>query len=483
MATSITRAPIGLKKGAVEALEADPDRSYFNPVEGKGVPGGLALRVMPSGEKSWVLRYRYQGIQKTLTLGRHPGMTPDLAKVAATEAWGQIHSGVDPSQAKRAERQAALAGVTVSELADRFIKEHIRAEVIRKDNRLFVTKSGPEGNKLSTAKEYVRLIEIFIKPRLGKHLVREVGTSDVAEMLFKVQKHTPIQANRVRAVTSKMFAKAELWELRAPGSNPARGQDRSQERKKDRNLSDKEIRALGEALATMEEASGGQPAPRDMEHPPQPESPQAMAAILLALYTGMRKSEIIGDLAKGIPPLTWDQVDLQLGFLKVHHKTEGKTGQMRMIYLCAAARALLKSLPRLLGNPTVITGNRKGRSLVDLQSPWERIRNYTTELSKERAAKAKTPSMAVDITDVSIHDLRRTFSSVGARLGYQELFLGALLGHSAGTVTQGYARVDGDPLRACVESIGAHVAELLAKKSIESFNRPESDKSFATPLI
>jgi hypothetical protein len=46
-------------------------------------------------------------------------------------------------------------------------------------------------------------------------------------------------------------------------------------------------------------------------------------------------------------------------------------------------------------------------------------------------------------------------------MGYPELWISALLGHAAGTVTQGYARVAGDPLREAVEAIGGRIAGLL----------------------
>ena len=64
--------------------------------------------------------------------------------------------------------------------------------------------------------------------------------------------------------------------------------------------------------------------------------------------------------------------------------------------------------------------------------------------------------------DVRTHGLCRSLAILGARLGYPETFIGALLGHSAGTVTQGYARLGFDPLRDAVEVIGTRMAALLA---------------------
>ena len=52
--------------------------------------------------------------------------------------------------------------------------------------------------------------------------------------------------------------------------------------------------------------------------------------------------------------------------------------------------------------------------------------------------EAKVPKKArVDLSDVTIHDQRRSFASLGARMGYPDSFVGAMLGHAAGAVTQG----------------------------------------------
>jgi hypothetical protein len=77
--------------------------------------------------------------------------------------------------------------------------------------------------------------------------------------------------------------------------------------------------------------------------------------------------------------------------------------------------------------------------------------------------KAKVPKkLRVNLSDVTIHDLRRSFASVAARMGYPELIVAALLGHSAGSVTAGYARIGADPLRDVVEAIGCRMAALLS---------------------
>jgi integrase len=167
---------------------------------------------------------------------------------------------------------------------------------------------------------------------------------------------------------------------------------------------------------------------------------------------------LIGDKVREIPALPWAAVDLEAQQIRLdHHKTAKKAGA-RIVPLSVAACELLDKLPKLLGNPYVIPGGVIGESLVNLQTPWERVRDAVPKLQE----KAKTkPKERVNLSDVTIHDLRRSFASLGARLGYPNSFTGALLGHAAGTVTEGYARLGFDPLRDAVEVIGARMSALL----------------------
>lgn len=349
---------------------------------------------------------------------------------------GKVKDGEDPKAAVEAKKKAATAyrhRYTVNQLADRYIKDHMKATVTMVGERLVVTKVevNPKnpGNRLSTAKEKVRLIEKFIRPAIGALPVEDVETDVINGLLQRIMEETPTQANRVRSLLSSMFKKAILWRS-FTRSNPVTVQDRAGEKKRDRKLSDQEIQTLGVALTAAQEGI-----------------PYPAAAIRLALLTGMRKGEILG--------LQWDWIDLEAGLVTIpweFHKTGGENQDDRVVMLCAAACAILRSLRmiKFLGNPYVI--QRKGQAaLVDLQSPWEEVR---------KAAKLDHKD---DKKQVHFHDLRRTFSSVATRLGYSELWIGALLGHAAGTVTAGYARIDNqdDPLRKALEAIGARIAGLL----------------------
>ena len=116
-------------------------------------------------------------------------------------------------------------------------------------------------------------------------------------------------------------------------------------------------------------------------------SSAARAIVRLLVFTGARLNEIL--------TLRWDHVDLERGWLNL---VDSKTGA-KTIYLNAAARKLLTTLPRLEGNPYVVPGERQGRHLVNLEKPWRKIR----ELAQ--------------LLDLRLHDLRHSFASIGARGG------------------------------------------------------------------
>lgn len=424
----------GINKAFILKMEPK-DKTYRVP---DSQTRGLYIQMTPGGVLSWVLRFRVHGHEKTHSIGRWPEVTVANARAKAIKLLGDIGDGNDPTAKKRAEREAE----TVNELARRFRKEHLPTL------------------KKSTADEYERLLKKRILPALGSMRAKDVQPSDVAALLSRVRTdtRTGVMANRVRATLSKMFSLAAVWGLRPGLGNPAQGQARATETKKDRHLSDRELIALGTALRHLKPTPARQK--RDADALP-PENQYTLAVFTLALLTGMRKGEMVGDKKRLIPALRWDAVDLDAGRIRLEsHKTSKKAGA-RIVPLCAAACQLLEGLPRMLGNPYVFPGHEKGEALARLQSSWVRVRKAVPILE----AKGNVPVKdRVNVSDVTIHDLRRSFASLAARKGLGESFVAALLGHSAGSVTAGYARIGADPLRDVVESIGGRMAALLDGK-------------------
>jgi hypothetical protein len=182
-----------------------------------GGVSGFGLRVTPSGERTYVLKYRTRdGRQRWFTIGRHGSpWTPELARREAHRLLGEIADGNDPVATKLGHR----ATVTVGLLAERYLADHAedkkKASSIRMD-------------KINLSKH--------ILPALGKRSLNEIDRADVARFHSSMRK-TPGAANRCLALLSKMMNLAEAWGIRPDGSNPCRHIQKYPEHPRKRYLS------------------------------------------------------------------------------------------------------------------------------------------------------------------------------------------------------------------------------------------------------
>jgi integrase len=94
----------------------------------------------------------------------------------------------------------------------------------------------------------------------------------------------------------------------------------------------------------------------------------------------------------------------------------------KVIYLNASAIELLSSLPRIAGNPRVISGAINDALTSGLDKVWYRV------------------SRAAQLDSVRLHDLRHSFASIGVADGVSLPLIGALLGHKHTTTTARYAQ-------------------------------------------
>jgi integrase len=304
-----------------------------------------------------------------------------------------VAGGADPAAAQAERRQAD----TLKDLANRFLEEHVAAK-----------------RKQRTGEEYQRLLEKFVLPKLGKKKLEEVTRGDIAKLHHSLAQ-TPYQANRVLAVCSALFTKAEAWGLRADGSNPCRHVERFPEKGRERMLSGDEFARLHVALERYQGR------------------PYVTGAIRLLLFTGCRVEEVL--------TLRWDDIDFDRSEIRLR---DSKTGA-RIVQLSPPAIEVLADLPREAGNPHVIPGLKEGRNLVNLQKPWRAIRT------------------AAGLDDVRIHDLRHSFASVAASNGQSLPMIGKMLGHKQPQTTARYAHLQSDPLKQATADVGIRIANAMLK--------------------
>jgi integrase len=383
------------------------------------------LRVQPTGEKSYVVKYRPGGGRKAptrrVTLGRVGTITPDEARKLAKLKLGFVAHGFDPAAVKAAERGA----LTLKELADLFLSEHVEAK-----------------RKPATGSHYRDILQRIVLPELGTRQGEKVTTGDLARLHVSMKKR-PYQANRMLAVVGSLYAFAAKRKLVPGGFNPVRGIDRYPENGRERFLSGQELARLGGVLREAE--TTGIPWQVDTMKPTAKHLPKenrqtligkhAAAAIRLLIFTGARLREILH--------LRWEDVDLERGLLSL---PDSKTGK-KAIVLNAPAMTVLAGLPHV--GAYVIAGQDAGtpkeKPRADLNKPWRSV--------------AKRAGLA----GLRIHDLRHTHASFGAGAGLGLPIIGKLLGHARPTTTQRYAHLDNDPLRRASEQIGVRLAAALGE--------------------
>jgi len=404
-----------ITKRRVDALKA-ADREYF--VWDRDLKG-FGLRVQPTGEKSYVVKYRAgsgrNAPTRRVTLGPVGKLTPDEARRLGKATLGSVAHGLDPAALKAAERRAA----TLKELADLFLSEHVEAK-----------------RKPATASHYRDILQRIVLPELGTRQGEKVTTADLARLHVRM-KQRPYQANRMLAVVGSLYAFAGKRKLVPAGFNPARGIDKYPEKGRERFLTGDELGRLGDAIREAETV--GLPWVVDVTKPTAKHAPKeanrrtvidpfAVAAIRLLILTGARLREIL--------KLEWQHVDLERGLLLL---PDSKTGA-KSIILNAPALAVLVGLKH--AGTHVIAGQSAGtkdeKPRADLNRPWRSI--------------AKRAGLA----SLRIHDLRHTHASFGASAGDLGLpIIGKLLGHARASTTQKYAHLDTDPLRRASDHIGA----------------------------
>ena len=340
-----SKITISLTKREIEALEPRPGQNYI--VFDQDLPG-FGIRVMPSGRRYFLVQYRFKGRTRRLMLGMYGAVTPDEARKQAKITLGQAEGDTDPADQRDQARRAG----TVAELGKRFLDQYVPARC-----------------KPSTAAEYKRSVELFIKPKLGSRRVADIARADVSEFHYELR-HIPYQANRTLGVLSKMFNLAEEWGLRPDGSNPCRHRQESTRSSKRRALSlrRRDRRSRQGARRRRGERPGREsghrvhpPAAAD-RLPPQGDSDPPMAACRSPANDCLR-----------LP--------------------DSKTGA-KIVQIGQAAIDVLNTIAKIDDNPYVIVGTNPGAHWTDMHGGhWRR-------------ASANGPVSP----RFGIHDLRHTLS-------------------------------------------------------------------------
>ena len=402
-----------IMKRTVDALEAHADHDVF---AWDTELRGFGVRVKPSGVKTFLIQYRNaEGRTRRLVLGRYGALTPEVARDLARERLTAVAKGEDPS----ADRHAARAGMTVSEVCDWYIEEAEAGRILGRKRRPI---------KASTLHMDRSRIETHIKPLLGSRMVSGLALRDIEGMQADIAAGKSARGRKGRGgratggagvagrtVGTLRGLLGHAARLKIVSGNPAEGVRQLAGERRQRRLNADELRRLGKVLC--EAAVEG-------------EHPTGLAAIRLLLLTGFRRVEALALERQWFSP-------------KEHCiRFPDTKGGAQLRVIGRAAMDCIKAQPSLGELPFVFPADWGDGHFVGIVRVLDRI-----------CARA-------ELGDVTPHVLRHTFASIAGDLGFSELTIAGLLGHSARGVTQAYIHLD-SALIVAADQVAAEIALLL----------------------
>jgi integrase len=169
-----------------------------------GAGAGLYLRVTDTGSKHWIHRFNLHGKAHWMGLGPYPEITLVEAQKKTLEARRLRLSGVNPITARDAENARKLGAISFQECADKYIAAH---------------RSSWKNAK--HANQWIRTIEDYCGPVIGKLPVNEIDVAQVMRVLDPIWVTKTETASRLRGRIESVLDWATVRGYRE-GENPAR---------------------------------------------------------------------------------------------------------------------------------------------------------------------------------------------------------------------------------------------------------------------
>ena len=378
---------------AVRSLRPDNRQVDYWDVSSKN----FGVRVSAAGRKTFMVRYRAAGRYRRVSLGVYPTVTLADARQHARRVLGEVANSEDPAQIRQNARRAP----SFEALATLYLEKHAR---VRK----------------RSWRQDRRVIQNELLPKWRTQRAREIRRRDVRGLVEAIaERPAPIAANRVRVLISKVFnfgMSRELVEF-----NPcAQLEAPARERRRDRVLTDAEIRTFWKALDR--------------------EPAELAAAFRLRLVTAQRAVEVHN--------MRWSDVDIDSRWWTVP-ALDAKNGLPHRVPLNGLATGILTEL----------------RDRVDVA----RLASIYVLANARGPKRRAVVSRRLGLDDFRGHDLRRTAASRMASAGVPRLVIGKVLNHVEHGVTAVYDRHTYDAeKRAALDAWSRDLGEILAPAPGES---------------
>jgi integrase len=365
--------------------------------------GGLTFTLSAKGTAAWVLRYRFGGKPRELTIGRYPEITLAKARELATQARAKVQQGMDVAREKQRVSIERAAAKSFRQLATDYME-----------------KKFPD-LAANTVMQRRHHIDDIIIPKLGGLAARDVTTSDVVALIEAVGQRSQSVAELVFTAMSEIFKHALARHVVT--ANPCAGIavsaicGKSVPKRQRLKLTAEELRAILPALPTI----GGQNA----------------LAVKILLATCTR----IGELARA----EWAYVDFDRAEWLIPD-ANSKTRKGFTVPLPPAVVGWFNELQVLsCGSPFVLPARqmrRRQKHGGEAHFEQRALNSMLHKLCSKLEQAHEEGETAAKVRHFTPHDLRSTARSYLAALGVNVIVAERCLNHSLGGLIAVYDQHD-----------------------------------------
>jgi integrase len=298
---------------------------------------GLYLQVSPSGSKSWIFRFRFDGRQKEMGLGSLNALTLAQARVAAAACRTGLAEKVrvDPLAARQEARRADAALRTRQRAIPTF--DECAAA--------YVAAHQGEWKNSKHAAQWTSTLQAYASPHFGSMKVSEIGKGEILSALNPIWLIKLETASRLRGRIEKVLDYAISREFRS-APNPAKWANNlaavlasPEKSKKVVHFAALPWKVVGDFMVDLRTQKG-----------------VAARALEFAILTAARSGEV--------RMATWTEIDIATATWTVPG-SKMKAGVEHRVPLAGAVVELLRQMPRIEGCDLVFPG-MKNKPLSDM---------------------------------------------------------------------------------------------------------------------
>lgn len=346
---------------------------------------GMYVFVTPTGAISFRLDYRVNGRRETVTLGRYgpTGISLARAREKCIDAKRAVNEGQSPAIEKQREKRRIKEAKSFGEFGEKWLVMAPMADSTRAMRR--------------------SIWERDLLPAWRNRLLTEISPNDIRDLCGKVvDRGAPATAVLARDIIKQVFGFAILHGEKV--SNPASEVGPTSIatfQARDRSLSPTEIRLLlklVQQIATL---------------------PTIRLGLRLILMTMVRKSEL--------QDAVWSEVDFENAVWTIP-AARMKRSKAHNVYLSTQALDIFIALKTCAGNSRYVLPSRYDADAPMSRATFNRVTTAVADLAEQEG---------LPLAPFTVHDLRRTGSTLLNELGFNSDWIEKCLAHEDGRSSRG----------------------------------------------